>query len=177
MSHGVLLLLLLRILALAIIGQQVAQIVVIIRRHGVPELIKGSNVRKRYWTLVQISPPPLFVDEEHSKLTGRVQRGLRGSCAVQGAKWAQFLKLFGWPSASYAHQVVANRVPPDSLSRNLLGKYSNFSLIPLPWGVTTWAETILLNWIGGLSFVGCEKNWNNWRSLLHLCDRGNTVKK
>ena len=90
---------------------------------GVKLLIEGSNVRKRYLT-IYTSPPPLFVDGERSKLTGRAERGVGSGGFGRGSKPARFLKRFWRPSAETARWIAANRVLPDSPSRILSGTYS-----------------------------------------------------
>ena len=64
-------------------------------------------------------PPPLFVDGERPKLTGRAERGVGGGCFGRGSKPARFLKRFWRPSAGHACHVAANRVSGDSLIRIL----------------------------------------------------------
>jgi hypothetical protein len=66
-------------------------------------------------------PPPLFVNGERSKLTGRVQRGVGSGSRRRGCKMSSILKWFWRPSACYARRVMANRVSPDSLSRIRFG--------------------------------------------------------
>ena len=64
-------------------------------------------------------PPPLFVDGERSKLTGRAERGVGSGGFGRGSKPARFLKRFWRPSAETARWIAANRVSGDSLIRIL----------------------------------------------------------